>query len=62
MRHQFESIFGHQIWIPHEISIRMNGNMTMDPIIICYSSQQGKLQLRLEQLELGLLAAIAQYH
>ena len=32
------------------------------PIIISYRSQQGKLQLRLEQLELVLLAAVAQCH
>ena len=29
MRHQRKSIFWHQIWIPCEISIQMNGNMTM---------------------------------
>ena len=29
LRHQIESIFWHQIWIPREIPIQMNGNMTM---------------------------------
>ena len=29
MRHEIILIFGYQIWNPREISIRMNGNMTM---------------------------------
>ena len=43
MQRQIILIFWYQIWVPREISIRMNNDL----IIISYSSQQGKLQLRL---------------